>query len=40
MDEEDVYEIWVNRAVERYEKGDWEGEAGLIRMAFVDDDIC
>ena len=29
MDEEEVYEIWVNMVVGRYEKGDWEGEAGL-----------
>lgn len=29
MDEEEVYEIWVNRIIQRYEKGDWEGEAGL-----------
>lgn len=29
MDEEEVYEIWVNRVVTRLEKGDWKGEAGL-----------
>ena len=29
MDEEEVYEIWVNIVVARLEKGDWKGEAGL-----------
>ncbi len=29
MDEEEVYEIWINRVVTRLEIGDWKGEAGL-----------
>jgi len=29
MDEEEVYEIWIGRIINRFEKGEWNGEKGL-----------
>lgn len=29
MNEEEVYEIWIGRIINRFEKGEWDGEKGL-----------